>query len=70
MGDPILPRDDLNKRHLAELSQHGHRSGVSQHVQCRLAEWVPDWRERQSLSARQDEIIAANCERWMFAFSD
>src|SRR5436305_14210428 len=37
MGDPTLLRDDLNKFHLAELSQHGDRSGVSQHVQCRLA---------------------------------
>jgi uncharacterized protein (TIGR02996 family) len=34
-------------------------------VQCRLADWVPDWRERQKLIARQDELIAANRDAWL-----
>jgi uncharacterized protein (TIGR02996 family) len=34
-------------------------------VQCRLADWVPDWQERQTLIARQDALIATHRERWL-----
>jgi serine/threonine-protein kinase len=37
MSDPIVPRDDLHKRHLAEPSPNGDRGVTSQHVRCRLA---------------------------------
>jgi serine/threonine-protein kinase len=38
MSDPIVPRDNLPKRHSAEPSLDGDRGVVSHHVRCRLAQ--------------------------------
>jgi uncharacterized protein (TIGR02996 family) len=34
-------------------------------LQCKLADWVPDWQERQALIARQDQLIAAQRDTWL-----
>jgi uncharacterized protein (TIGR02996 family) len=34
-------------------------------LQCRLADWVPDWQERQTLIARQYDLIATHQENWL-----
>lgn len=39
-------------------------------LQCRLADWVPDWPERQRLLNRQAQMIAEHRERWLGALLD
>jgi len=34
-------------------------------VQCRLADWVPDWEERRDLIRRQDDLVAAHRDAWL-----
>jgi uncharacterized protein (TIGR02996 family) len=48
------------------LEDHGQAERAELvRVQCRLADWVPDWQERQALIARQDELIAAHRDVWL-----
>jgi uncharacterized protein (TIGR02996 family) len=34
-------------------------------LQCKLADWVPDWQERQALIARQDELLHEHTATWL-----
>jgi uncharacterized protein (TIGR02996 family) len=48
------------------LEDHGQAERAELvRVQCRLADWVPDWQERQALIDRQDELIAAHRDTWL-----
>jgi uncharacterized protein (TIGR02996 family) len=61
------PDDSTPRVILADwLEDHGQAERAELvRVQCRLADWVPDWQERQKLIARQDELIAAHRDEWL-----
>jgi uncharacterized protein (TIGR02996 family) len=48
------------------LEDHGQAERAELvRLQCKLAAWVPDWKERQALIARQDELIATHRDAWL-----
>jgi uncharacterized protein (TIGR02996 family) len=65
-GCAETPDDSTPHLILADwLEDHGQAKRAELvRLQCKLADWVPDWQERQALIARQDELIAAHADAW------
>jgi uncharacterized protein (TIGR02996 family) len=66
-GCAEAPQDNAPRLILADwLEDHGQPERAELvRLQCRLADWVPDWQERRALIARQDELIAAHRDTWL-----
>jgi uncharacterized protein (TIGR02996 family) len=65
------PADNAPHLILADwLEDHGQGERAELvRLQCKLADWVPDWQERQALIARQDELIATHRDAWLGALA-
>jgi uncharacterized protein (TIGR02996 family) len=61
------PEDSTPYLILADwLDDHGQAARAELiRIQCRLADWIPDWEERQALIARQEMLIAIHQESWL-----
>jgi len=67
LHDCAAARDGTPHLILADwLEDHGQPDRAAfVRLQCRLADWVPDWKERQRLIEEQDATLEANQERWL-----
>jgi uncharacterized protein (TIGR02996 family) len=71
-GCAETPHDRTPHRILADwLDDHGQPERAElMRLQCQLADWVPDWRERQALIQRQDQLLAEHAEKWLGPLRD